>query len=169
MTYRGRLIFPFIANIARLDTSTTEDEDGYDHEFRTVKHRYPDGVRGERVSERRELPIVSLPCQVEVQQFGEQTMARSGNMPKTNMTLVLHFKDLEAQGLINDDQSPKLDVNARLVSLLNARTRRVAQTMGPNIYLVEAQVGGFGLGGQRNLILARFEDREQGRAASSGA
>jgi hypothetical protein len=158
------LIFPFLARIARLDTESTTTTGGYDHDFRSVKHSYPTGALGLRVSARRELAPINVPCQVEVQQFNDQELVRMGSSMKTNLTLVIHMRTLEQAGLINADRSPKLNVGDRLVQLFTSNGA-LAQPISPNVYAVTAEVGGFGLGNARNLLMMRFEDREQGPPA----
>ena len=86
---RGRLIFPFLAELRRLDTAAmaTTDPDGagaltggFDPDFKepVLVDRDGDGV-AER--ERTELPAIRVPCQVEPKVFEDLRMLASGASP----------------------------------------------------------------------------------------
>ena len=121
---RGSLIFPFLVEIAQLDTVATEaDPDGpgeltsgYDPIFNeVVKLRSPDlGGRSARL----EKTIITLPCQWEVQNFEQQRQLPSGNAADTVTRIVLHFEDLEDGGLLAPDGSSLININDRIVRLL---------------------------------------------------
>jgi hypothetical protein len=72
---RGRLIFPFIAELHRLDTQAMAPD--YDEDFKepVLVDTDDDGV-GEPF--RREHPPVRVPCQVEPEAFQALRMATSG-------------------------------------------------------------------------------------------
>ena len=106
---RGRLIFPFLAELHRLDTAAmaTVDPDGvgaltggYDPDFKepVLVDADDDGVAEPF---RREHPPVRVFCQVEPEAFEALRMATSGNTPRSSFDLVFHFRDLERLGLVD--------------------------------------------------------------------
>ena len=106
---RGRLIFPFLAELYRLDTQATATEDpdgpgplqgGYDPDFKESVLVDLDGD-GIGAPIRKEHPPVHIPCQVEPQVFDELRMFASGNTPRSSIDLVFHFKNLERMGLVD--------------------------------------------------------------------
>ncbi len=162
---RGRLLFPFVAEIAQLDRTASR----FDPDF---KEPLPDG----RVEQ-----TITLPCQVEVGEFETLEEAFSGDLPKTALTLVFHFRDLERQGLIVDAPAgasarrgakprssaetgdAKLRVGDRLAALRD-RAGNIVQAIQtpPGLFAIEVRPLTFGFGLARNLLLAIFHDREQG-------
>ena len=145
---RGRLLFPFVAEIAQLDRAASR----FDPDF---KEPLPDG-RVERT--------ITLPCQVEVGEFETLEEAFSGDVPKTVLTLVFHFRDLERQGLIDAGTGEaKLRVGDRLAALRD-RAGNIVQAIQtpPGLFAIEVRPLTFGFGLSRNLLLAAFHDREQG-------
>lgn len=158
--YRGRLIRPVLAEIARLDTSATREAGAYDDDFRTVR---ASRVGPERAGGRRELEPVRVPVQVEPTKEAEQKQAPAGNMPFTWVTLVMHHLDLVRLELVDENGLPKVRVNDRLVALYTSKGELI-QRMAPPSYAVSVQAGGFGLGSNRNLWIANFASRQQGVA-----
>ena len=163
---RGRLINPFIAEIAQLDTLATEaDPDGagvllsgYDRVF-AEPVKLPSGA-----SARVEKAPIRVLCQVEDQNFERQQQTTRGDAPDTNFTLVFHFNDLEAAGLVDlVTGEATIRKNDRLVAIRRARDESLIQSVDPErggMYVVESTPASFGLsGGERNLLLVRFEER----------
>lgn len=165
---RGRLIFRFLAGLARLDgAATAGDPDGpgpltsgYDPDFKETV-LLPTGARG-RSDARRELPLVRLPCQVEVGAFEAMQQLAGGDSPDSRIVLVFHFRDLEARGLVNPTTgSALLKVNDRLAGVYDTSGRLVQSIRTPpGLYATQVQPESFGLGSARNLLLVTFEDRE---------
>ncbi len=145
---RGRLLFPFLAELAQLDRAASR----FDPDF---KEPLPDG--------RVEQPV-TLPCQVEVAEFETLEEAFSGDLPKTALTLVFHFRDLERLGLVEPETGePRLRVGDRLAALRDRAGKLVqAIRMPPGLFIVELRPVTFGFSLSRNLLLAVFHDREQG-------
>jgi len=170
---RGRLIFPFLADLRRLDTAAMASTDpdgagpltgGFDPDFKEpvlVDHD-GDGV-AER--ERTELPAIRVPCQVEPKVFEDLRMLASGDSPRSDISLVFHFKDLERLGLVDATTGDALiRPNDRLAGLYDLGGLLV-QTIRtpPGLYVTQAQPRGFGLGRsrpRRNLLLVTFEARQ---------
>jgi len=172
---RGRLIDPFLAEIARVDyAGTAADPDGpgpltsgFDPDFRETV-LLPTGPRG-RTDARRELPPLRLPCQVEVGTFEAMQQMEGGNSPDSRIVLVFHFRDLERGGLVNGSTGAALlQVNDRLVAIYDVAGRLVqAVRTPPGLYITQVQPQGFGIGRARNLLLVTFEDRELGVRSAS--
>jgi hypothetical protein len=167
---RGRLINPFLAEIARLDTvATAADPDaagpfasGYDPDFKETVV-VPSGP-GRGVDARKEMPPVRIPCQVEVGAFEALRQLASGNSPDSRVTLVFHFRDLERMGLVDAGTGDALlRVNDRLVAIhdLDGNLVQAVRTP-PGLYVTEVQPQSFGIGRSRNLLLATVGSRELG-------
>ena len=160
---RGRLINPFVAEIAQLNTAATEGASGYDADFKETAMVPDAGWRGHDA--RREKSAIRVPCQVEVQTFGELQELLTGMSPRSHLVLVFHFQDLEAMGLVEPTTGDAtLRVNDRLVSLRDYHTGEVVQAVRtpPGLYITEVQPQSFGLGLRRNLLLATFNERALG-------
>ncbi len=166
---RGRLINPFLAELARLDTvATAADPDGpgpltsgYDPDFKeTVVLPTPAGGQDAR----REQPPIRLRCHVEIGTFEALQQLASGAAPNSKVTLVFHFRDLEQLGLIDPGTGDVLlRVNDRLVAIRDLAGNLVqAVRTPPGLYATEVQPQSFGLGLCRNLLLVTFDERELG-------
>jgi len=166
---RGKLINPFLAELARLDTVTTAaDPDGvgpltsgYDPDF---KETVVIETAGRRRDARREMLPVRLPCQVEVGAFEALQQLAAGNSPGSQVTLVFHFRDLERRHMVDPITGDALlRVNDRLVAIRNLAGDLVqAVRTPPGLYATEVQPQSFGLGRSRNLLLVTFQERELG-------
>lgn len=156
MAYRGRLIVPFLVDLARLDTQLT----AYDDTFRTPRVRV---IAGKRIETRTEQPILRVPCQVEPSDDKMQTQTPGGDAPSTSITLVFHFKTLEKMKLLDENGEPTIRVNTRLAALRRKNGTLIrTYPEKPGIFAVKVQSDGYGLGGERNLCLVLFTDRPQG-------
>lgn len=172
---RGRLIFAFLAELHRLDTHATVTTDpdgdgplesGYDPDFKesVLVDRNDDGI-GERVREEH-LPV-RVPCQVESKSFEELRMLGSGNAPKSQVDLVLHFRDLERLGLVDEASGDALVRPGDRLGAIYDKAGSLVQEVRtpPGLYVTEARPVGFGLNRarpNRNLLLVTFEDRQLG-------
>ena len=177
---RGRLIFPFLAELHRLDTQATAIEDpdgagplegGYDPDFKESVLVDPDsdGI-GEPI--RKEHPFVRVPCQVEPKVFDELRMFASGNAPRSHIDLVFHFKDLERMGLVDKATGDALIRPGDRLSAIYDKTGELVQQIRtpPGLYVTEARPIGFGLcrtRPRRNLLLVSFSDRQQATRRNS--
>lgn len=164
---RGRLINPFLAEIAQLDTvATAQDPDGagaatsgYDPDFKETV--LLGATVAERTDTRREKPPIRVPCQVEVGTFELLQQLAAGAAPSSRVTLVFHFRDLEQMGLVDGAGVARLRVNDRLVAI-HRMDGALVQTIRtpPGLYVVEVQPQSFGLGLSRNLLLVTFQERD---------
>jgi hypothetical protein len=96
-------------------------------------------------------------------------MAGSGNAPRTELSLVFHFRDLGRLGLVDrttggamirpsDRLAALYDVSGSLLQAIQAP---------PGLYVTEARPIGFGLHRtrpSRNLLLVTFKDRPATRS-----
>jgi len=167
---RGRLLQVFAAELAQLDTAATAaDPDGpgplisgYDVDFQETV-LVPSGAPRGRDA-RREKPLIRVPCQIEVQGFGELAELATGNSPRSRLVLVFHFADLERRGLVDPATGEALlRIGDRLAAIRDRRTGGLIQVVRtpPGLYLTEPQTE-FGLGGRRNLLVATFSERALG-------
>lgn len=173
MAYRGRLIFPMLARIGRVDlASMGADPDatgplttGFDDDFREPI-RVADGTQA-GAARRLEYALVDIPAQVEDQQWQSLSMEATGNDPSTSITLVFHFADLERLGFIDPTTKSATCpiVGDRLDAIVDPRTGAVEQKAPePGIYCVHAEPRSYGLGAlRRNLLVATFSERGKSR------
>ncbi len=166
---RGKLINPFLACIAQLDTElTAADPDGagpltsgYDDVFReTVLVPQDDEQTG--TDARVEKPEILLPAQVEMDAFEALQQFAAGTSSNFQMRLVFHFIDLEREGMVDPNTGEALiRANDRLVSIHDMCGNLVQSIRTPpGLYATEVQPRAFGIGKARNLLLVTFEDRE---------
>lgn len=168
---RGRLIFPFVAELHRLDAhATATTPPGYDDDFKEPALLDAGAALGQRV--RREHPPVLLPCQVESEAFEALHEFAAGNSPRSHVRLVLHFAHLERLGLVNPKTGDAMvRVGDRLGALYDGAGMLVQRIRTPpGLYVTEARPAGFGLfmaRPRRNLLIVTLDDREV--AAPRGA
>jgi hypothetical protein len=165
----GRLIFPVLAELYRLDpTGMAADPDGPGSQVSGLDPDFHEPVVHDVVLDRgrRELPPVRVECQVEPQRDEQLYMTPAGNVPVSRISLVLHAHDLDRRGLLDRGTGrAHLTVGDRLSGLfdLTGAVLHVVRTP-PGLYLTEVRPIGFGLRHSRptrNLFLATFEDRPQ--------
>lgn len=166
---RGRLIYPFLIDIARLDTDATAEDPqgagpaglGYDDDFMepvVVASSSPDDTR--RGSVRRVEDTVQIRAQIEDDSWEALQALASGRSPSSLVRCVLHFKDIEAQGLLDPDGLPLLRVNDRLAAIRELDGTLIQNVPNPpGMHCTEAQPRSFWRGSKRNLFLMTFEAR----------
>lgn len=151
---RGRLIFPFYAQIERIDTNATRGDGAYDDDFKTF-------VPG---AARVNLVPLRLPCQIEVNTLELQRMARDGNVPDRMMQLIFHFADLEREALVHETTGDALiRLNDKLTGIYDLRTGAIVQAI-PNggMFATKVEPNAFGIGRKRNLLFVVFAERAKG-------
>ena len=161
---RGRLINPFLAELAQIDTTATAaDPDGpgpltsgYDPDFQEPVLLAPG------VDARKEKAPVHLPCQVEVDKFESLQILAAGNAPSTSLALIFHFQDLERLALVDVNGDAAIRVNDRLIAIrrMNGSLVQAIRTP-PGLFATEVEPLAFGLGGERNLLKVTFANRER--------
>ncbi len=164
--YRGRLIFPQLARLGRVDLSgiagpqTSGEDSGFDPVFREPIRLQNGTQEGE--SARRELEPLDMKCQVEDEVWEQVQMLATGNSPLTRLTLIFHYRDLEEQGLVDAETGEQLAprVGDRLISMHKTDSTLI-RLAPPRLYCIQAVDRSFGLsGGGRNLLACVFETRE---------
>ena len=172
---RGRLIFPFIVELAQLDTEAMAAdpdgagplESGYDPDFRepVIIQENDEDVIGEGLRKER---CFRFKAQIQDKEMEALRQVVGGTSPDSAITLVMHFKDLEKVGLIDDLGRATIRVNDRLTKIFK-KTGKLIEVIPdpPGLYVVSVTSAGFGLGPSRNLLKVKFQEREQGIQSSS--
>lgn len=170
---RGRLIFPFLVELAPLDTAATESTDpdgagpltsGYDAMFRAPVKVLAESDDQVGVKARIEGALVQLPAQIEPDQMEQLAMMLSGESPSSNrFRVVCHYNDLEDAGLVNVDGTPAIRKRDRLTRILDLDGNLVETIPNPpGLFIEQVMSRGWGLGGAvptRNLLFVDFTDR----------
>jgi len=172
---RGRLIFPFLIELAQLDTEAmAADPDGdgpqtsgYDLDFRepVIITQSVDDVTGDPLRLER---CTTFKCQIEDKEMEALRQVLGGTSPDSAITLVMHFKDLEKVGLVDDNGRATIRKNDRLAKIFNKKGKLIMVVPDPpGLYVTSATDAGFGIGPFRNLLIVKFDEREQGVQSSS--
>lgn len=161
---RGRLIFPFLVDIGQVDTVATAAvaDGGYDDVFREPKIVPPVSGSGRGTLSREEVTY-TYKCQIEPDTFEALDMMISGKSPNSEITIVMHYKDLEVAGLLDANGKPLLRTGDRMIQIKKYPTGDVIEVIpsSPGLYVVQVRSGGFGLTSlERNLLFVTFEERE---------
>jgi hypothetical protein len=158
VSYRGRLLRPFLAEFERLDTDATESANGYDPIWKTPRVSYLDGTRA---TGQQYLAAIRVRAQVEVVTQEQLQQAPGGNIPDSMMRLVVHISELEQRSLIDADGMPMIRVNDRLIAIYTLGGVLEERYAKP-LYITSVDRPAFGIGGRRNLAVFTAEDRPQG-------
>ena len=169
---RGRLVFPFLVELAQLDTAATEaDPDGagpltsgYHEHFREPLMVLAAPTDQTGVSARVEATPIQFRAQIEPVQFERLEMMLGGDSPDSRFAIIAHYRDLENLNLIDSvTGKPLIRKNDRLVRILNCDTGALIEAIPdpPGLFVRQVQSRGFGPGRTRNILLIEFEEREQ--------
>lgn len=172
---RGRLIWPFLAEIAQYDADATDaDPDGtgpltsgFD-DVLMEPVRIADGSESGSHSARKEKAAIRVRCQFEDNAEEQARQLMAGAAPRTSVICTFHFSDLERAGLVDATTGdPKLHNGDRLAGLYRTDGTLVRTFANPpGLFATAIKPSGFGLSSKtRNLLLVTFEDREQGVGA----
>lgn len=172
---RGRLIFPFLIDLAQLNTdATAADPDGagpltsgYDEIFREpviVPPAAPDSSA--RGTSARVENVIQLPAQLDTRFFDDMAMMATGRSATSRFLITFHYKDLEALGLVDVNGTAKIKLNDRLAAVSNIKTGVLIEKFPnpPGLFCTEARSNSFGLGTHRNLLICVFEQRSTSMA-----
>ncbi len=158
---RGQLIFPLLAEVYRLDRAAMQLWGALDPDFH--EPRIWDAPNADVPQHLRlEMPVVRVPCQVESQQVERVQITPAGNAPRSQLGLIMHLRDLETLGLVDDATgNPRIQAGDRVGALVN-RQHKPQWTFAnpPGLFVVEARPIGFGLSRfnpQRNLLQVILE------------
>lgn len=156
---RVPLLFPSLLKVSRLDIPATRRVDpdgagdlttGYDPDLRTP-HVYTDAT-GSRVISTRYKPPVYIPCQVEIKKFEELRQIFTGDAPVTEMSFVLHNRDLVKLGLLNVDGNCghngvlDLKTNDRIDGVYCTRKRIKNIDLKEELFIYRIDPGSWGMG-----------------------
>ncbi len=169
---RGRLVFPFLVELAQLDTAATElDPDGagpltsgYHEHFREPLQVLADPTDQTGVSARVESGPIQVRAQIEPAMFERLQMMLGGESPDSRFAIIVHYRELESKSLIDSvTGKPLIRKNDRLVRILNCDTGALIESIPdpPGLFIRQVQSRGFGPGRTRNLLLIEFEERQQ--------
>ena len=182
---RGRLVFPFVVELAQLDTDATkEDPDGtlsdsaldpitsgYDDIYRepiSIKRDQDnDGApdEGDTVGEiHRVDSCIRLPAQIHPEAFEQLQQFMTGANKNAIFELWFHYRNLEDLDLIDlDTGRPLININDRLAAIYDCEGNLVEKIPAPpGLYVTQVQSRGFSFGQSRNLLVVTFQEREQG-------
>lgn len=164
----GRLLFPVLTDIYRLDTTgmladpdgagpLSSGVDGYGEPILVAS---PDDAGTYR---RLEMAPVRLPVQMATEAYDRQHMMATGDVREGKVSLTFHFRDLEAAHLVDPTtQRPLLKSGDRIGAVYDLDGNLLqAFPAPPGLYIVEASAR-FGLRGKRNLLIATCMSRKQG-------
>lgn len=170
--YRGRLMNPFLIELAQLDLAgTAADPDGagpatsgYDPVFReTVLTPTSNGI-GQ--STRKETTIL-IPGQFGNPQSMAQLMeAQNGNLSPVEFEILFHFRDIERLNLIEAATgSALIKVGDRLNAIRKCCDSSLIQMIPnpPGAFITKAMPT-FGLHNSRNLLICTFRSRDPGQS-----
>jgi len=163
---RGRLIQRFKAEFARLDTTTTEANGAYDHDFREIIADDSTTGDGIGIVQRAEHDVVMVPCQIGSRVFEALRAFDQGNVPRSDVTMYLHSRDLENLILVDATTGESLlHVGDRLVSIRSFQDESLVQSIRtpPGLYVREATPSGWGIhmaSPTRNLLRVVLEPRD---------
>lgn len=161
---RGRLIFPFLVDVGQVDTVATAAvvDGGYDDEFREPIIVPPVSGSG-RGTVSREEATYTYKCQIEPTVFEALQAMATGQSPNSEIMLVMHFRDLEIDGLLDSNGKPLIRRGDRFIQIRDYKTGDVIEVIpsSPGLYVSEVRSTGFGLSSlKRNLLFVTFEERE---------
>jgi len=171
---RGKLIFDFWVEIARIDTQATAAVDpagpateGYNKNFRAPSRGTTADGKGEPVREEQEL--IRIKAQVEDGTYGLRQQTFGGDMPDYAMVTIHHYRELEARGLLDPGTGrPSFRKSDRLVAIYNKKGELEQQIPeNPGLFAVHVQPRSYGLARRRNLLLIGWDDRERGTRRAS--
>ncbi len=148
---RGRLIFPFFVDIARIDYDATGVSPGFDEDFKEPK------------GDSAEQPLLRLKAQIVPKPKATEQLSEglSGNSPMTEFQLAFHFKELEAKSLLDTDGMPLIRINDRLDGIYHLNGSLVQRFRNPpGVFATHVDPSAIGLGLGRNLLIVTFRSRD---------
>lgn len=165
---RGMLIRPILVEIERIDPAATQAASAYDPIFKEpIPVRGSAGTTSEkRLDGMKRRPPIRIRAQMERGPWTSLNMQPSGNVAKGNLRCVLLRSELEKKGLILPTGEPDFHVGDRLIATYTLLGKLIRRTPDPpGLYLTSPyQPAGEGLGGNENLVILTFDDREQASA-----
>jgi hypothetical protein len=144
-----------VAVVHRLDIVATQNTDptgeetaGYDHTLREAIVYNKSAIEG-RVSSRKEMNAVRIPCQVENMTEEMLREMLAGDDSISNFILVLHRKTLETMGLLDDNREVVIKKGDRVSAIERfgaAPGTIVKKFSDPGLYVHEVRGRSWGFG-----------------------
>lgn len=169
-SYRGRLIFPKLIEIARLDTAAIETASDYDHTFGEIRASNRNAVGQARTVPRQEV-MVRVQAQIETDAYQRLAQSGLGAVPGSRMACVLFAPELEEKGLLDPVTRQCLLKNTDRLHAIYELDETLIITIvdPPGLYANQVQPTGFGFGaGGYNLVEMLFEARPHGTLGGGG-
>ncbi len=163
--YRGRLIWPCLATISRINTPSTEanaiggQPRGYDRVWREPVET------SEGEDSRVYFPPDVVQCQVrsEFGAYDKEDPYPDGRRLQYQLKIILHYKELEHKQLIGPDGGSVFQPSDRLDFVHRTNGQLLKDFTKSPLYCIQAQDRSFGLDGlNRNLLMLYFDDRLRG-------
>lgn len=166
MAYRGRLIFPFLLEIAQLDLEETAAA-GYDADFKEPLITPTDDGVGEST---RTETLVRVKASLHTPQSSfTLTQGATGNLARSSIMAVFHFEDLEEAGLVEETTGTALiKVGDRLNAIFTLDGELIQKFPDPPGLYVDSASPQFGLNSARNLLEVIFNSNDPGPSSSGG-
>ena len=167
---RGRLIFPFLLRIARIDTAAMRADPDGAGPLTSGYNDFGEPIKisagsGPGTTYRIEKTSIDVPAQIEPDSFDRLRMVVAGNTPQARLQTVMHFKDLETLGLVTPTGEPTLQRGDRLAAIYTMQSVLVHDLSRVQLFATDITPAGFGLAmqrSQRNLLLVTWESRDKG-------
>ena len=158
MGYRGRLIFPMYADVARLDVTATTGPvgpfaAGYDNLLRTPRS-LSSGVETTQY-----MAAIQLACQVETEYDPTEMLdvKNLGDEDTTEIKLCFHFQSLEDNGFVDSNGKAVMPKGSKLLRIFDQHSNLLDDYEALNLVSMQPQPRSYGLsGGHRNLLLVSF-------------
>lgn len=162
MAYRGRLIFPLLADVYRLDLAAINAAGSFDTVYKEIKLTpTSDGIGS---SLRLEMAVVQIPVQFEPGSLRRLHEVANGDLSTGRVIGVMHFVDLEALSLVHSTTGVSLIKKGDRLGALRKLDGTLIETIEnpPGLFVTEAMPI-TALSGDRNLLQITFMSREAGR------
>lgn len=162
MLYRGRLIWPILAEIHRLDLEVVNSLGGYDSVYKEIKLEPSADRLG--TSARVEMAPIQIPIQFEPSSLRKLHMFANGDASTGRMVGVMHFQDLEDRALVHATNGQALIKKGDRLGALYRTDGTLIETITnpPGAFVTDATPETT-LSGYRNLLIVTFESRDEGR------
>ncbi len=171
-SYRGRLIFPKLIEIARLDTAAVEAAQRYDHAQREIRISNKNKPGQLRTNPRDgHETLVRVKAQIETDAYQRIAMGGLGSVPLSRMMCVCFGPELEEAGLLDATTKQPLLKNTDRLAAIYELDETLILTIAdpPGLYANQVQPTGFGFGtGGFNLVELLFEARPHGTLGGGG-
>lgn len=159
MSYRGRLIWPLVVEIAPIDTVATQAASGYDHVFNEPTFN----AAGASAVVYGTPYLLNAQIQTESGRYDNLDPMANGDAASTLLWTLFHFQELEDMGRVDAAGRPTIRKGDRLVSIQRNTGALVRSFTSPLVIATQVQDRSFGLSAlTRNLVRVQWESRDRG-------